>query len=193
MKIVLPADHQDHQAVTIHHDDQFGDVDENLAPLLFALWHLGILTMRSCQEIEPGVAYIQFADVSQVERFFNAIATVANAETDRLLWQRIVPREKVDGAWRYALHPLDNSTWLEDVQAKRTPSRPARLSFTVSVRFPASDVPQLLIKLWKRYVGSDRALIGERVEMSSSTVGRKGPDEISVAQMDLGTQAPGEG
>jgi hypothetical protein len=47
-------------------------VDEELAPLLSALWAQEIWTMTSCQEIErrPQFAYLQFFNPELFERFF---------------------------------------------------------------------------------------------------------------------------
>jgi hypothetical protein len=36
------------------------EVDEGLAPLLKAIWDLGIMTCNSCQENKPGIMWIEF-------------------------------------------------------------------------------------------------------------------------------------
>ena len=60
-----------HKQVSIYYlgYDQMIDVDAEMAPLLRALWDKGIMTCNSCQEIEPGIMWIEFYSAEDVEAF----------------------------------------------------------------------------------------------------------------------------
>jgi hypothetical protein len=45
--------HTDHPQVTITHGDTTAQVDEDLGPLILAMWRAGIRTAYSCQEAPP--------------------------------------------------------------------------------------------------------------------------------------------
>src|SRR5262249_6077338 len=49
-----------HRQVWVEWDGYGADVDEELAPLILALWKKGIVTCNSCQENRPGIAWVEF-------------------------------------------------------------------------------------------------------------------------------------
>jgi hypothetical protein len=51
------------------HGDAKIAVDVKIAPLIRRLWDSGIDTVQSCQEIEPGTAYIGFPNIAVARRF----------------------------------------------------------------------------------------------------------------------------
>jgi hypothetical protein len=64
------ADSNAHNAVmmTTHGGAKIA-VDVKIAPLIRRLWDLGIETVQSCQEIEPGTAYIGFPNIAVARKF----------------------------------------------------------------------------------------------------------------------------
>ena len=63
-----------HKQVGIQCVDRKAEVDEELAPIILALWRADIDTVLSCQEYEPGRAWIHFRSSWDVERFFTLVA-----------------------------------------------------------------------------------------------------------------------
>jgi hypothetical protein len=102
----------------------------------------------SCQENEPGVVWIMFSSVQDAERFLPVVFTDDGSEQDQFdLWGR-------------ALHWSDGSangpgTWewtigvdYEERGRRPGPARgPIDPYFSVSVRFPQSDLPTLRERL----------------------------------------------
>lgn len=58
----------DHPQVAVTHDGRTVDVDEDIAPLVLALWAAGISTVASCQG-DGDQAYIAFASPDDRRRF----------------------------------------------------------------------------------------------------------------------------
>lgn len=54
-------------------------VDEDIAPLVLALWEAGFETCSSCQAVEPGWAYVSFNQAPQGRRFLEACRRVDRA------------------------------------------------------------------------------------------------------------------
>lgn len=56
--------------------DEYIEVDEGISELLEVLWSLGIETVLSCEEAQPGIVWIQFYTGQDLSRFLTALATV---------------------------------------------------------------------------------------------------------------------
>src|SRR5262245_35438023 len=63
-----------HKQVRIRWKHQQAEVDEGLAPLILEIWKHGIDTIMSCQENQPGIAWIDFASAKDAERFLTLVA-----------------------------------------------------------------------------------------------------------------------
>ena len=49
-----------HAAVVVEHGDLREEIDVQIAPLILETWKAGIQAMMSCQETDPGMAWIEF-------------------------------------------------------------------------------------------------------------------------------------
>ena len=82
--------------ILIEHGPERARVDRALAPLVLALWQLGIRTTRSgAHHPQSGKAWIEFATSRDAERFLD-LAT-ADAPVGDRVWRRL-------DAWRF--HPI---------------------------------------------------------------------------------------
>jgi hypothetical protein len=64
----------EHRQVFVKVGDFEAEVDEELAPLIKELARAGIVTVMSCQENRPGVAWIVFLSVEDLGAFLNIVA-----------------------------------------------------------------------------------------------------------------------
>jgi len=62
-----------HRAVIVEVGVWREEIDEALAPLVREIWLAGIETMMSCQEVEPGIAWIEFPAVEELLRCLNLV------------------------------------------------------------------------------------------------------------------------
>lgn len=81
-------------------------MDVGLAPLIATLYHAGLHTRFSCQEHQPGVAWIQFDDATDVEAFIGAAASIARERGDEDILIRI------NGERRAGRRPNDSNWWV---------------------------------------------------------------------------------
>jgi hypothetical protein len=58
-----------HSTVKVKIDKRYYDIDRDIAPLVKVLNKSGIVTIQSCQEREPGLAWIVFGGSGDVEEF----------------------------------------------------------------------------------------------------------------------------
>lgn len=133
----------EHKQVAV---DCFGttvEVDEGLADLLQEIWKAGIDTELSCQENQPGVAWIEFSGTTDAEFFLEIISEHCGAE----LYDKITQCNPIE-AWDYAAHPNDLSMERTVNGDKRLLAKPA-FCFSISVRFPVIDIPLVLAILRK--------------------------------------------
>jgi hypothetical protein len=139
------------------------EVDEELAPLILALWKAGIDTMLSCQENRPGVAWICFPTARDAKHFLDAVAAYPDQKDLRTVggrlyvgdvpfWETLYGRISRCGGnddWQYDMH-VHNWGVGEDLvndEVVQTCIGPADFAFFVSVRFPRTDLPLLLDRL----------------------------------------------
>jgi len=129
------------------------DIDEGIAPLIQAMWEAGILTSSSCQEIEPGIMWIEFPSSEDLEDFLTLLtlvlddALLSTSDAYASLRSRILG--KTDGSalpWRYEAHPLECRDEIEP----RVPIC-CGIALTVSAMFPVQDYP-LVLELLDRYL-----------------------------------------
>jgi len=146
MQKELPSQ-RPHPTVTVEVGDRCEEIDVEIAPLIELLWWMDIETMMSCQETDPGMAWIEFDSVDDLLRFLNLIIWY-EPEPDslyaRVNWQRFSGNEP--GTWEYQFNLMDV---LEDDE-EQTVEGTACFTPTIGVYFPKSDIPELINRLKAR-------------------------------------------
>jgi hypothetical protein len=134
------------------------DVDVGIAPLLVAIWDAGIITWNSCEENEPGIIWIEFSTIKDVERFLKIqIHTLGNRvhkHPDFNDWfcYRILGYEGDHlGPWRYNAHPNVYSITSNQSSMYSRNASDCSVEMSVSVRFPREDYP-VIIDLISNYL-----------------------------------------
>ncbi len=123
------------------------EVDEGIAPLLEAIWNLGISTCNSCQENKPGVIWIEFSSVEDAEIFLTYIAsglhTVNSLAAGNWLYYRIMGHT---GGWQYNAHLHDSREFIDEESGtlELNVSEPRKIAVSISIRFPIKDYGKLL-------------------------------------------------
>src|SRR5215469_241505 len=152
-----------HQQARVAWQGREAEVDEELAPLIQALWKAGIDTLLSCQENRPGVAWICFPTARDAKNFLDAVAVYPDRKDLRTVggrlyvgdvpfWETLYGRITgcgTDGDWQYDVN-VDNWGVDEDLvngEVVQTCIGPADFEFSVSVRFPRTDLPLILDRL----------------------------------------------
>lgn len=128
------------------------EVDEGIAPLLSAIWNLGIVTCNSCQENTPGVIWIEFSRAEDAEAFLTRIVScldpVNKPEADDWLYSRVIGQNGVgqNGGWRYSAHPHDFREYIDEENdtLELDTSEPCGIALSISIRFPVKDYERLL-------------------------------------------------
>jgi hypothetical protein len=145
-----------HPQVHIEHGDQSADVDEDIAEFILATWRLGLWTLMSCQDNEgaegeggPRRVWVQLPALD-AEQFLSIVAGVCPDEVDQLdpdcLYNRVIPEVEPEDwetfrrgrMWHYAALPED---------MRGVPGESAQVDLAVSVRFPFTDLPEVLARL----------------------------------------------
>jgi hypothetical protein len=123
------------------------EVDAGIAPLLKAIWNLGIATCNSCQENKPGIVWIEFLRSEDAEAFLTRVVSgldpVNSPKADSWLYSRIMGQ---NGGWQYNAHPHDIREYLNDEigMVELNTSEPCGIAISVSIRFPVGDYERLL-------------------------------------------------
>lgn len=125
-------------------------IDKGIATLLQAIWKHGIRTTNSCEENQPGIVWIEFLTIGELNKFLNLIAVYPkkNEIFWKTLYSRIISNSEKDN-WKYNINIID---WGVDVkivgdEAISTFKGKHNLDFTASVRFPKSDLKEILKRL----------------------------------------------
>lgn len=142
-----------HKQLLITWGGQETEVDEELAPLILGLWKRGIVTVNSCQENQPGIAWIEFLTAEDAAAFLDLVAryeegvdTLYNRINHRWDW---TDENKPLSApfWKYDVHPIDAGI-VEELTDEGTMSEEHmgvnKFYFSVSIRFPRTDLPRIL-------------------------------------------------
>ena len=152
-----------HKQVPVEWRGRRAEVDEEMAPLILALWRAGIATRLSCQENQPGIAWIAFATPEDARKFLNRVAVypdpadlregdgrtyVGNVPFWETLYGRITGCGD-EGNWDYRVWVDDFGVSEELVgdELGTTHVGPADFEFNVSIRFPRTDMPLILERL----------------------------------------------
>lgn len=163
----------EHKQVLVKHDLISLEVDEGIAPLFERLLKLNIKTLNSCEDNVPsGWMWVEFLSAYQAERFLNIIAKYSG-ET-KSLYNRIRQGWSLDDGknnwdennfWKYSAHPNDygiDSTVEEDCVIE-TFTGSHLFKFSISIRFPRTDLPEVLENL-DSYINEFKVEIQETKE-----------------------------
>lgn len=122
------------------------EVDEGIAPLLLAIWNLGISTCNSCQENKPGIVWIEFLAAEDAEAFLTRIISgldpLNTPEADNWLYSRIIGAKE---GWQYNAHPHDTREYINEESGimELDATESCGITLSMSVRFPAEDYQRL--------------------------------------------------
>jgi hypothetical protein len=126
------------------------NIDKAIAPLIRAIWKQGIITTNSCQENRPGIAWIAFANADEATYFLDLVAEYQTNYTGAFsdtLYSRIMGEEP--NGWEYSCNlfnaAVEETRVGDTVYEKNT--GPADFGFSVSIRFPVTDIPLILARL----------------------------------------------
>lgn len=134
-----------HRATIVQVGETKEEIDVMLAPLIEEIWKAGIETLMSCQETEPGMAWIEFPSVEELVQFLNIVADhEAGIDT---LYNRI--SNQLNGplsarSWEYQLNLDDGGLSLDRAISF---TGPPDFYATVGVYFPHGDLPILLDRM----------------------------------------------
>lgn len=131
-----------HETITLNVGNQCEEIDIEIAPLIREIWVASIETMMSCQEVSPGIAWIEFPEVEELLRFLN-IVTRYEPEADTL-YNRICHQ---------VVGPTSRPHWECNVwdmfQGQEEQQRDGEVNFfaTVGVYFPTAEITLLIERL----------------------------------------------
>lgn len=133
-----------HETEIVRYGDCEAEIDKKIAPLILKLWKLGLDTCNSCEANRPGIVWIQFATMNIGKSFVNLIATLGDEE----IYDRATGQWDVEDRWEYAVFPTDyNRDIVSDTEhpgfIKEVVLGPPEINFTMSVRFPFSDLKRI--------------------------------------------------
>jgi len=150
----------DHNQITVYYpgEQEFIQVDEGIVSLLQSLWDAKIRTCNSCQENEPGIIWIEFYSMRDVERLLTIII--------RSLGDRIQKHPEVNDWLCYRILGYEGERlkpWQFDAYPNISPTKPSRegiypkeifdskIELSVSARFPCED-KQMVFDLINKYL-----------------------------------------
>lgn len=140
-----------HPQVRIQFGSCIAYVDKELAALILECWKAQIDTMSSCQEQEPGFAYLSFCSVADASHFVNLVAPHEEERWEAgdfdTVWNRATAEGSVEGSWEWRTHLVDLSNELDEEADEVVVTGPMRAHFELGVLFPRSDIPLLVERL----------------------------------------------
>jgi hypothetical protein len=147
-----------HKTVSVSSGDLVADIDEKIAPLIKRLWDLGLQTSNSCEDNVPqGWVWIEFDSCSDAQRFLNLVADYS--EDRNSLYNRIRQGWDSDDDelfWKYDVIPNDLGVAMDlvvdedgDESIDETFLGKSDFIFSVSIRFPQTDLEQVMKSLNK--------------------------------------------
>jgi len=153
----------DHEPIEVHEQTEifypgyheFIKVDIGIAPLLQTLWNLGIRTCNSCEENEPGIIWIEFYSIKDLEKFLKmllqSLGDKINSHPEAQDWfcYRVLGYggDNLD-PWRYNAHPNVIPTRPNQKSIYSRNAASCKVELSVSVRFPQQDL-RLVLELTK--------------------------------------------
>lgn len=126
-------------------------MDSGIAPLLVAIWDEGIWTCNSCEENEPGLVWIEFYSMKDLEKFLAILLKslgdqIQNyPEADDWLCYRMLGHSGDSlQPWRYDAHPNICSEGVEGELIYPEDPTSCKLELSISLRFPVEDYGRVL-------------------------------------------------
>ena len=155
----------DHEQIKVfdpgHHD--YVEVDRKIAPLLQVIWSAGIRTCNSCEENSPGVIWIEFYSLADVELFLKIIVqSLGNQIHDHpeaydWFCYRILGYNGDNlNPWHYDAHPnvIPKRSSQKEIYPRN--SFPIKIEISVSVRFPNEDL-FIILNIIKNYLAKSNS------------------------------------
>jgi len=124
-------------------------IDEEIAPLIRALWERDIETVNSCQDNgDAHQIWIEFATTSDASRFLDAV--IGRLGDYRTLYGRAMGTTMdTPDAWSYAVFPrnfgVEELIVNDEVHERRI--GPNDVDFSISIRFPRRDLDTVFRRL----------------------------------------------
>ncbi len=151
----------DHKQTAVYYpvEQDYIEVDEAIAPLLISLWDNKIRTCNSCQENEPGIIWIEFYSMKDVERLLTIMVRSMgdrindHPEVNDWFCYRIMGHEgEMLPGWRYEAYPnlFSQGTDASDEIYPRGIFE-SKVELSVSTRFPIED-HQTVLNLVNKYL-----------------------------------------
>lgn len=143
-----------HKQVRVKYGKLDEHIDELIAPLILEMWRAGIKTNMSCQStFENKKIWVEFPDTMEVATFLTIVTSVFKPGKDSLhnridfYWVPDNWKAWELKCWEFEIFAVDASidhgeTWEGDVRVC-----PPLWYFTISVRFPKSDLPIVIERL----------------------------------------------
>jgi hypothetical protein len=133
-----------HRTVIVEVGPWREEIDVGLAPLITEMWKAGIETMMCCQEVELGIAWIEFSEIKELYRFLNLVTRYepgSDTRYNRINWHVRGPMSTPEWTYQFNLHDMFEG------EEEQTIHELARFYATVGVYFPATDISVLLQRL----------------------------------------------
>lgn len=126
-----------HKTRMVHVGSRSMQIDTGIADLVEQLWIAWIDTQESCEETEPGMAYLYFSTIDDLRKMLNILGNTSDVEDMDSLYRRLVPpydSQKSD-KWRFYLNVGDDAIC--------DPGSPSLFTFGVHLVFPISDIEEV--------------------------------------------------
>lgn len=133
-----------HETVTVSVGNRCEEIDIQIAPLIREIWLADIETMMSCEEVSPGIAWIEFPEVEELVQFLNIVTRYepgADTLYNRICSQVVGPMSTAP--WEYAFNLSD----IFDGQEEQLNDGAVSFFASVGVYFPTSEIALLIERL----------------------------------------------
>ena len=96
-----------HRQVHIEYGARQAEVDEGLGPLVLELWKANLATVLSCEEVNPGLAWLKFATPGEAKAFLRIAGAGSPQVIDELpeLPEHQLASKSRRRLWSYHVHP----------------------------------------------------------------------------------------
>lgn len=135
-------------------------VDKGIANLLKLIWSKGIKTVNSCEENKPGIIWIQFQSINDLNKFLNRIARYPKGHGENFwdtMYGRMMNLSNEKENWNYDMvipvnygveeKLIKNSKSSSGYEAIETFTGKHDIDFNPSLRFPKKDLTEIMRNL----------------------------------------------
>lgn len=145
-----------HKTVFVKVGSWEADIDENIAPLIEALWSMEIYTLNSCERQSHlnDCVWIQFLDAGMAEQFLDIIAKFSddpNSMYNRIRSSWADPLDPLSWEFKALVDDYGVDEKVVDDNVEEMFSGQHAFNISISIRFPQSDlkeVTELVLKEW---------------------------------------------